>query len=139
MTKWDTIQVRITEKERKIIDQFKKRIKIREDGKFLRRVIEDLIGISFADVTRNKMTLPEYYIGIHDFYQDCKAKLDLSKKNKIKLDKLFKERHSSILLQNSKEVNAKLNQIDKIWDTFRKHKKVGKPKSPKHPRGRPKN
>jgi len=140
MTNWDTIQLRITEKERRRIERFKWENGFLDNAEFLRRAIEDLIGLSFADSTRNKTTLPEYYLGIHDFYQACKAELDLSEKNKTKIDKLFKEKHSSILIENSRQVNAKLKLIGgNFWNAFRKHEKVGRPKSPKPPRRKPKN
>jgi len=138
MTKWHRIQVKITEDENKIILNYMKKNKIKNKNKFVRRAIEDLIGVSLADAKRKKNRgLPKDYLAAYEFYKKLQTELKPYPRISRKLDVFFKSWKSEFFLDWVPKYNEQLFKSGKMFEKFREHKSRGRPKEKKE-RGRPK-
>ena len=139
MTEWRRIQVKITEDENKIILNYMKKNKIKNKNKFVRRAIEDLIGVSLADAKRKKnIGLPKDYLAVYEFYKKLHTELKPYPKISRKLDVFFKSWKNEFFLNWVPKYNEQLFKSGKMFDKFREHKPRGRPKNEKGKRGRPK-
>jgi len=127
---------RFTTKETEIIGKFMKKHHIKNKNQLVRRAIEDLIGLSLADVTRNTSPLPPEYLAVYNFYRKYRQTLD-SIKEQDELDQFFNIWKTIFFNRHTRKYNKKLSTANKIWNDFRKRNPVGRPKAPKGKRGKP--
>lgn len=135
---WDTFQVKITKKERKIIDDYKKSHKIKADSKLFRMAMEDILGISVADSTKTP-PLPIEFTTVKEFWQKYRKGLSSTPKNQALFDIFFNGWAGDFLAKWLSKNKLELEKANEKWDSFREHEKVGRPKNPKKKRGKPKN
>lgn len=131
---WDTFQVKITKKERKIIDDYKKSHKIKADSKFFRMAIEDILGISVADSTKTP-PLPIEFTTVREFWQKYRKELASTPKNQVLLDLFFNKWAEKFLAEWLSQNRLDLEKANEMWGPFREHEKVGRRKNPKKKRG----
>ena len=128
------ITSRFTKNEMKIIKTFMKKNKIKNKNKFVHKAIEDMLGITLADSNENPPILPAQYLTVYQFYQDFRKKLKSTPKIQTQMDTFFREWTSKLWPEWNAKDNEILGFADKIWDEFRAHEKVGRPKNPKKKR-----
>jgi len=139
MTKWVGIHGKFTKDEYRFISNFIKENDIKNENKLVRRAIEDLLGISLADAKRKEnQGLPKEYLTMYYFYEYCKKAFKSSPEIQNKLEELFKKWASGYWGIQTRKHNEKLGEANLMWKHFKEHKKVGRSKRPKKPRGRPK-
>ena len=139
MTKWKQLETKITEDELKHIQKYMKKRKIKSLSKFLRQAIENMIGVSLADATINKATLPQEYLTVYNFAEKLKLEFGNSPKSQKTIDEFFNKWRSKYLIQWSNKENKKLSLANKLWPAFKEHQKIGRKKNPKRSRGNPGN
>jgi len=131
---WDTFQVKITKKEREIIDDYKKSHKIKADSKLFRMAMEDILEISIADSTKTP-PLPIEFTTVRGFWQKYRKELASDPKNQELFDIFFNEWAGKFLGKWLPKNKLELEKANEKWDSFKKHEKVGRPKNPKKKRG----
>ena len=136
MTEWKPIQTKIWEDERAHILKYMKKHNIKDKSKFLKQAIENILGISLADASKNTSPLPPQYLTVHNFYKKLKNELEEKPASQKILDEFFNRWRSKYLTRWSRKQNAKLRQANQLWPAFKEHKKRGRSKSPKRSPGR---
>lgn len=130
------ITSRFTKNEMKIIETFMKRNKIKNKNKIVRKSIENMLGITLADSDENSPTLPSQYLTVYQFYQDFRKKLESTPEIQTQMDNFFKKWTGKLWPEWNAKDNETLWYADKIYDEFRGHKPIGRPKNPKKKRGK---
>ncbi len=137
MTEWKPIQTKIKENELVHIQKYMKKHHIEDNSKFVRLAIENILGISLADASKNTSPLPPQYLAVYNFYKKLKNELKEKPASQKILDEFFNSWRSKYLTRSSRKQNKKLRQVNQLWPAFKEHKKRGRSKSPKRSPGRP--
>jgi len=139
MTHWNVINGKFDDDEFKIIKNFMKARKIKNENKLVKRAIEDLIGISKADRRRQYgEPLPREFISVSKFYTEIKKELKQFPRITKKLDDFFTQWRQDYFDEWIPKQNKEIWAAGKKFDKFRKHQPKGRPKNPKKSRGKPK-
>lgn len=130
MTDWKNISTKFAEDELKGIENYRIKHKLKNNSKVVRKAIEELIGIyepiRFPEAVSGAMWFSDHYQElIEDPYE--KEKFE---KNSLNL-------FSKLMSLEYPPPGVSFEESADNYEAFRRHEKVGRPKNPKRPRGRP--
>jgi len=138
MEDWRRVQGKFSQKEYKHIEKFMKTHQIKNENQLIRRVIEDVVGISSTDKKRSTQSLPKEFFAVNNFFEKYHKKLPHKSEEQLRFKEFFEEWKSQFFIRLSRKNSKRSQRADKTWDDFRKHEKVGRKKAPKQSPGRKK-
>lgn len=107
------------------------------DSKLFRMAMEDILGISVADSTKTP-PLPIEFTTVRGFWQKFRDELVSTPKKQEQFDSFFNEWAGKFLTKWLSQNRLDLEKANEMWDPFREHEKIGRPKNPKKKRGKQK-
>lgn len=131
MNKWYTICAKFNEGQKKAIEEYKKKYNLDKTNQVMKKAVEDLIGITYADYPR----VPEGVKVAFSFVDDYKTQIKDSKARN-EFEKFSLNWIRNFWHQDIEEFTQKAVELEEAWEAFRHQKKRGRPKIVRH-RGKP--
>lgn len=142
MTEWYPIHAKFTKSEIDAISKYMKKYKLKTRSKFIRKAVEELIGISLLDRQPIEKIMPTE-VALALFFKASFKKLsefpEITPRLLKKYDKFSERWIIRYASPNLRKLKEDRDKIEKIYDKFREHGKIGRPKAPKGKKGRPAN
>ena len=138
MTKWYIIQAKFSDEAYGEIQKVMRKRRIKNPSQFVKKAIEEYLGIPVADVKRKEYSgLPLEYTVTYHFYEYLKRSFRNSPENQKEIERLFLLWANGFFSIHTRKRSAQLDEANRLWDIIKAERKIGRPKATKKPVGRP--